>query len=78
MLDEFLLNPQVRTLSGTVPGIFRNTDIENQETSRDSSQNDPHPEVEFSACCTSHLYDSDPEETSHSAFKCNWLEFVEK
>ena len=32
-LDEFLLNPQVRTFSGTVPGTFRNTDVENQEPS---------------------------------------------
>ena len=26
-LDEFLLKPQERTLSGTVPGISRNTDV---------------------------------------------------
>ena len=30
-LDEFLLNPQVRTHSGAVPGTSRNTDVENQE-----------------------------------------------
>ena len=47
-LDEFLLNPQIRTLSGTVPGMIRNADVENQEPSGDPSQNDPHPEVEFS------------------------------
>ena len=29
-LDEFLLNPQIRTHSGTVPGTFRNTNVENQ------------------------------------------------
>ena len=28
-LDEFLLNPQIRTHSGTVPVTFRNTDVEN-------------------------------------------------
>ena len=28
-LDELLLNPQIWTLSGTVPGTFRNTDVEN-------------------------------------------------
>ena len=32
-LDEFLLNPQIRTFSGTTPGTFRNTDVENQEPS---------------------------------------------
>ena len=29
-VDEFLLNPQIRTHSGTVPGTFRNTNVENQ------------------------------------------------
>ena len=29
-LDEFLLNQQIRTHSGTVPGTFRNTNVENQ------------------------------------------------
>ena len=27
-LDEFLLNAQVRAFTGTVPGTFRNTDIQ--------------------------------------------------
>ena len=26
-LDEFLLNPQIRTHSGTVPGAFQNTNV---------------------------------------------------
>ena len=56
-LDEFLLNPQIRTFSETIPGTFRNTDVENQEPSEDRSQNDPHPEVEFSACRASNLTD---------------------
>ena len=64
-LDEFLLNLQIRTFSGTTPGTFPNTDVENQESSGDRSQNDPHPEVEFSACRASNLTDSDPDETSH-------------
>ena len=29
-LHEFLLNPQIRMHSGTVPGTFRNTNVENQ------------------------------------------------
>ena len=44
-LDEFLLNPQIRTHSGTVLGTFRNTNVENQGTNEDDSQIDPHPEA---------------------------------
>ena len=44
-LDEFLLNPQIRTHSGTIPETFRNTNVENQGTKEDESQSDPHPEV---------------------------------
>ena len=44
-LDEFLLNQQITTHSGTVPGLFRNTDVENQGTNGDDSQSDPHPEA---------------------------------
>ena len=66
-LDEFHLNPQVRTFSGTVPRIFRNADVENQEPSGDRFQNDPHPEVELFACRVSSLTDSDLDETSHNS-----------
>ena len=65
-LDEFFLNPQIRTFSGTVPETFRDADVENQEPSGDPSQKDPYPEVEFSACRASNLSDSDLDETSHS------------
>ena len=44
-LDEFQLNLQIRTHSGTVPGTFRNTNVENQGTIEDYSQSDPHPEA---------------------------------
>ena len=44
-LDEFLLNKQVRTHSGTVPETFRNTNVDNQGTNEDDSQSDPHPEA---------------------------------
>ena len=44
-LDEFLLNPQIQTHSGTVPGTSRNTDVENQEPNGDRSQNYLDPEV---------------------------------
>ena len=44
-LDEFLLNQQIRTHSGTVPEAFRNTNVDNQGTNEDDSQSDPHPEA---------------------------------
>ena len=65
-LYEFLLNPQIGIFSGTVRGTFRNADVENQDPSRDRSQNDPHPEVEFFACRDSNLTDSGPDATSHN------------
>ena len=42
-LDEFLLNPQVRTFSVAVPGTSRNTNLENWETTGDRSSDDPYP-----------------------------------
>ena len=44
-LDELLLNQQIQTHSRTVPGTFRNTNMENQGTNEDDSQSDPHPET---------------------------------
>ena len=44
-VDEFLLNQQITTHSETVPGTFRNTNVENQGTNEDDSQSDPHPEA---------------------------------
>ena len=44
-LDEFLLNPQVRTCSVAVPGTSRNANPENRETHGDRSSDDPFPEV---------------------------------
>ena len=59
-LDEFLLNPQITTLSETVPGTFRNTNVENQGTNEDDSQSDPHPEA--SIFCGQTTQNSDLEE----------------
>ena len=42
-LDEFLLNPQVRTCS-VVQGTSRNAISENRETHGNRSSNDPYPE----------------------------------
>ena len=39
-LDEFLLNPQVRTCSVAVPGTSRNINSENRETTGNSSSDD--------------------------------------
>ena len=44
-LDEFLSNQQIHTHFETVPGTFRNTNMENQGTNEDDSQSDPHPEA---------------------------------
>ena len=46
-LDEFLLNPQVRTCSVAVQGTSRNANSENRETHGDRSSNDPYPEVGY-------------------------------
>ena len=42
-LDEFPLNPQVRTCSVAVPGTSRNTNLGNRETTGDRSSDDPYP-----------------------------------
>ena len=65
-LDEFLLNPQVRTSFVAVPGTSRNNNSENREPIGYGSLNDPCPEVVFSAFHTSNLNDSEQEETHHS------------
>ena len=72
-LDEFLLNSQVRTCSGTDPVTPRNNDLENWKPTGDRSRNDPYPKVEFSVHQTSDSADSDQEETSHSSrIKFSW------
>ena len=48
-LDEFLLNPQVRTCSVVAPGTSRSSNLENQGTTRDRPSDDPGPEVECSS-----------------------------
>ena len=69
-LDEFLSNQQIHTHFETVPGTFRNTNVENQGTNEDDSQSDPHPEAGIfrgqttqnlgpKDCCDSHIDVSD-------------------
>ena len=48
-LDEFLLNPQVRTCSVVAPGTSRSNNLENQGNNEDRPSDDPGPEVEFSS-----------------------------
>ena len=45
-LDEFILNPQVRTCS-VVQGASRNANLENRETQGDRSSDDTYPEVGY-------------------------------
>ena len=61
-LDEFLLNPQVRTCSVAVPGTSRNSDSENREPTGDRSVNDPCPEVMFFSHHSGYLNGSELEE----------------
>ena len=66
-LDEFLLNQQITTHSETVPGTFRNTNVENQGTNEDDSQSDPHPEA--SIFCGQNAQNSDLEDGCDSCLK---------
>ena len=76
-LDEFLLNPQIRTHSGTVPGTFRNTNLENQGTNEDDSQSDPHPEA---GLCRSQTTQNSGPEVGHDSCKnsVNWIIFPKR
>ena len=55
----------MRTHSGTVPGTFRNTNMENQEPNEDRCQDYPHPEVGPSVRQSRHSIDLDPDEAPH-------------
>ena len=64
-LDEFLLNPQVRTWSPAVPGTSRNCNSENREPTGDCSLNDPCPEAMFSSHPSDKLNGSELEKSHH-------------
>ena len=64
-LDEFLLNPRVRTCSVAVPGLSRNSDSANRELNRDRSPNDPCIEVKISSHHSGNLNSSEVEEYPH-------------
>ena len=67
-LDEFLLNPQVRTCSVAVPRTSRNSNSENREPTGDRSLNDPCPEAAFSSHHSGNLNGSELEETRHNRY----------
>ena len=64
-LDEFLMNPQVRTCSVAVPGTFRNKNSENWETTGDRSSDDPCPEVRYFSHHSGHLNSPEAETYRH-------------
>ena len=64
-LDEFLLNPQVRTCSVVVPGTSRKNGSENREPAVDRSLGDPCPGAVFSTNHSSNINDSEQEVTHH-------------
>ena len=65
-LDEFLLNPQVRTCSVAVPGTSRNNHSENREPTEDRFLGYPCSEVGFSTSHSSNLIASVQDETHYN------------
>ena len=64
-LEDYLLNPQVRTCSVAVPGISRNTNLENREPTWDRSLEDPCAEARFSSHHSDNLSSSELEDYPH-------------
>ena len=64
-LDEFLLNPQVRTCSVAVHGTSSNVNSENREILRDRSSNDPYPEVGYFPHKSGHFKSPKTKNNSH-------------
>ena len=64
-LDEFLLNPQIRTCSVAVQGTSGNGNSENLETHGDRSSNDPYPEVGYFPHHSGQLNSPEAETNSH-------------
>ena len=64
-LDEFLLNPQVRTFSVAVPGTYRIRNSKNREPTGDPSLVDPCPEARFSSHHSGNLSKSEGKDYAH-------------
>ena len=63
-LDEFLLNPQVRTCS-VAQGASRSANLKNRETQGDRPSDDPYPEVGYFSHHSGQLTRPDAETNSH-------------
>ena len=68
-LDEFLLNPQVRTCSVDVQGTSRNANSEKRQTHGDRSSDDPYPEVGYFPHHSGQLKSPETETNSHMVTK---------
>ena len=68
-LDEFLLNPRVRTCSVAVHGTSGNANSENRETHGDRSSDDPYPEVGYFPHHSGQLKSPETETNSHMVTK---------
>ena len=64
-LDEFLLNPQVRTCSVAVQGTSGNANSENRETHEYRSSDDPYPDVGYFPHHSGQLNSPEAETNSH-------------
>ena len=64
-LDEFLLNPQVRTCSVAVQGTSGKANSENRETHGDRSSNDPYPKVGYFPYHSGQLNSPETDTNSH-------------
>ena len=69
-LDEFLLNPQVRTCSVAVLGTSRNNNSENRETTGDRSSDNPCPEGGYSAHYSGRMNSPEAETNPHTSNPC--------
>ena len=65
-LDEFLLNPQVRTCPVAAHGTSRNSNSENRETHGDRSSDDPYHEVGYFPHHSGQLNSPEAEINSHT------------
>ena len=65
-LDDFLLNPQVRTCSVVVPGTSGNGNSEYRKPTGDRSLDDPCPEVRYSSHHSGNLNRSEVEDYPHT------------
>ena len=79
-LDEFLLNPQVLTISVAVPGISKKNNSRNWEPNGVCSPNDPCPEVMISSNQLGKLNNSEVEDYPHScgAYCLDFSSFMRK